>query len=315
MCDGNRNLHQVKILNFGSCNVDYVYSLDHIVKAGETESTYRLNTYPGGKGLNQSIAIKRAGSCVYHAGCIGEGGAFLLDILKRDGVDVSFLESVDEKNGHAIIQVCPSGENAIFLYPGSNHMISSRQIDHVLEAFSENDILVLQNEINAPEEIVEKAYRKGMRIVLNPSPYNEKIQGIDFAMLSYLILNEPEIKQISACETVSDALLYFQKAFPRLRVMLTLGGRGCIYQSEGKQIFCPSFRVNAVDTTGAGDTFTGYFVSGIANAQSTEQILRTASCAAALSVTKEGAATSIPYIAEVVAQIDSLEASTENAEK
>ena len=115
--------------------MDYVYSLDHIAVVGETEAAEELNIFPGGKGLNQSIAIKRAGSDVYHAGCIGDGGEFLLELMQKNGVDTSFVERVDNKNGHAIIQVGKNGDNTIFLYSGSNGMISLEQIDRVFDEF------------------------------------------------------------------------------------------------------------------------------------------------------------------------------------
>ena len=108
----------MKIINFGSCNIDYVYSVDHIVVPGETEMTYDFETFPGGKGLNQSVAAAKAGAKIYHAGCIGNDGALLRDILSQSGADVSYLKELDIKNGHAIIQVSESGENRIFLYRG-----------------------------------------------------------------------------------------------------------------------------------------------------------------------------------------------------
>ena len=297
----------MKILNFGSCNVDYVYLLDHMVAVGETETTYALNVFPGGKGLNQSIAIARAGSTVYHAGCIGEGGEFLFELLEANGVDVSFIDRVDEKSGHAIIQVNKDGDNAIFLYPGSNHMISTEQVDRVLSFFDKGDILLLQNETSNFEYIIEKAYQSGMKIILNPSPFNERIRRIDFNMLSYLILNEIEAKEISGCENAQKALEYFRGNYPQLKIMLTLGSKGCVYHDGTLQKSFPIFKVNAVDTTGAGDTFTGYFVSGIANGDEIEKILKIASCASAISVTREGAAVSIPYINEVIERMPHME--------
>ena len=296
----------MKILNFGSCNVDYVYSLDHIAVPGETEATQGLSILPGGKGLNQSIAIRRAGNSVYHAGCIGDGGEFLLDLLKENDVDVSFVDYVNAKNGHAVIQVSKAGDNAIFLYSGSNHMISTEQVDKILSAFSKDDILLLQNEINNLDYIVKKAYQAGMKIFLNPSPFDDKIRQIDLNMISYLILNEIESKEISKCTNTQEALAYFREKFPELKVMLTLGSKGCIYQDKNEQRFCPIFKVDAVDTTGAGDTFTGYFVVGIANENKIEKILEIASCASAISVTRKGAAPSIPHMDEVIENISSL---------
>ena len=187
-------------------------------------------------------------------------------------------------------------------------MISSEQVDRVLGSFSKGDILLLQNEISNLGYIVKKAYRAGMKIILNPSPFNEKIQQIDFNMISYLILNEIEAKEISKCENAQEALTYFREKFPDLKVMLTLGSKGGVYQDGNGQRYCPTFKVNAVDTTGAGDTFTGYFVGGIAKGNSIEKILELASCAAAISVTRKGAAPSIPCVDEVMDRITFLKA-------
>ena len=297
----------MKILNIGSANVDYVYSLDHIAVVGETESAQELNVFPGGKGLNQSIAIKRAGKDVYHAGCIGEGGELLLDILQENGVDLTFVKRVDERNGHAIIQVSKDGDNTIFLYRGSNGVFTTEQIENTLSEFSNGDILVLQNEINNLDYIVKKAHQAEMTIVLNPSPFNEKINEIDLNMISYLVLNEIEAKEITKSSSAQEALAYFAEKYPCLKVMLTLGSKGCVYQDKEQKVFCPTFKVVPVDTTGAGDTFTGYFIVGIANGEKIEKILKVASCAAAISITREGAAPSIPCIAEVMEQINCLE--------
>ncbi len=289
----------MKILNFGSCNIDYVYSLDHIVENGETESTQKLEIFCGGKGLNQSIALKRAGAEVYHAGYIGEGGDFLVDFLRENGVDVTFLKRIREKNGHAIIQVAKNGDNSIFLYPGSNASLTKEYIDSVLSFFGAGDMLLLQNEINELSYIIDRAYARGMKIIFNPSPYNEVIDGIELEKLSYLILNEIEAKEISKSTSLSGAMSFFKERFPRLKVVMTLGKRGSIYQDAQTQVLCPSFQVDTVDTTAAGDTFTGYFAFGIAQGKSVNDALTTASCAAAISVTRNGAAPSIPSMEEV----------------
>ncbi|MBE6602051.1 MAG: helix-turn-helix domain-containing protein [Ruminococcaceae bacterium] len=299
----------MKILNFGSCNIDYVYSLDHIVKAGETETTGGMSVFPGGKGLNQSIALSRAGAAVCHAGCIGEGGDFLRDLLEENGVDTAFLKTVSEKNGHAIIQVSREGENSIFLYPGSNECLTHAQINETLSHFSAGDLLVLQNEVNALGYLVEAAYRRGLQIILNPSPYNEKIRQLDFEMLSYLVLNEVEAADITGCASSEESLAFFHARYPRLSVMLTLGRRGCLYQDAKQCLSHGSFRVNAVDTTAAGDTFTGYFVAGIAEGLPMGDILKQASCAAAISVSRMGAAPSIPNKAEVLCALPAMELS------
>lgn len=289
----------MKILNFGSCNVDYVYSLEHIVNAGETLSSKKLEIFPGGKGLNQSIAAARAGLEVYHAGCVGNDGELLLDILKASGVDISYIKKVDEKNGHAIIQVSPEGENSIFLFGGSNEMVSKEYIDMVLENFGKEDIVLLQNEISNIDYIVKRAYEKNMRIVLNPSPMNEKILKLDFNMLSFIILNEIEAKAITGFEDTQKSLEVFKNKYPKLKVMLTLGKKGCVYMESDKVLSRGSFSVKAVDTTAAGDTFTGYFLAGISKSVGIEETLKLASAASAITVSRPGAAPSIPELSEV----------------
>lgn len=289
----------MNVLNFGSCNIDYVYLLDHIVNSGETESAEILSVFSGGKGLNQSIAAARAGISICHAGCIGEDGAFLAQLLEDNGVDISHLKQVDGKNGHAMIQVSKAGENAICIYPGSNAKVSPEDIDHVLSHFSQGDLLLLQNEISNVPYLIDRASQKGMRIVLNPSPMNETIAQLDLNQLSYLILNEIEATQITGCADPLTALAYFRSNYPHLAVILTLGKDGSIYQDSQIQLHQPSFEVAAIDTTAAGDTFTGYFVAGLIKGDSIRATLETASRASAIAVSRNGAAPSIPTLAEV----------------
>lgn len=290
----------MKIINFGSCNIDYVYSLDHIVAPGETESTYNMEIFPGGKGLNQSIAAARAGADVFHVGCVGEDGKFLLDVLKDSNVDISCIKRSDEKNGHAIIQVSACGENSIFLYPGSNQHFTTTFIDEVLAKFDEGDIVMLQNEINHVEYIIEQAYQRKMCIILNPSPFNGIIRKINLNRISYLILNEVEAKSLTQYNESKEILGYFKEHYPSLKVVLTLGSRGSIYMDHTQELYYPAFHVDVVDTTGAGDTFAGYFASGIAKRMECLKILKMATAAAAIAISKKGAATSIPYKKEVL---------------
>jgi len=296
----------LKILNFGSCNVDYVYSLDHIVTPGETESTDLREVFPGGKGLNQSIALSRAGVKVYHAGAIGEDGLFLKTLLEENGVDTRFLKNASGANGHAIIQVSRDGENCILLYPGSNHQVTPKQVEETLSYFEKGDFILLQNEVSCLGLMVEKAWEKGIRVVLNPSPYNEITAALDLSKIFCLILNEVEGKAVSGCDEPTEILDFFRACYPDLKVMLTLGKQGCVYQDATCRLSHPIFRVETVDTTAAGDTFTGYFVAGIAAGAPIEETLRLASCASALAVTKKGAAPSIPLRDEVLNQVNLL---------
>lgn len=296
----------MKILNLGSCNIDYVYSLQHIVKIGETETTHTLETFPGGKGLNQSIAVSRAGAKIYHAGCVGNDGKMLTDILQKNGVDISYLKTVDTKNGHAVIQVSSKGENSIFLYPGSNEMITKEYVDTVLDKFDTGDIILLQNEINNLDYIVEKAYQKGMCIVLNPSPFNEKINAINFNMLSYIVINEVELSEISGSADPEEGLVYLKNKYPELKIVLTLGKNGSVFVNANQELRQAAFNVDAVDTTAAGDTFLGYFVAELSKGTDYSQILKIASVASAITVSRKGAAPSIPNKSEVLYLFDKL---------
>ncbi len=296
----------MRILNFGSCNLDYVYQLDHIVTPGETETSFSSETFCGGKGLNQSVAAARAGAEVFHAGCLGEDGEVLRRVLEESGVDTSYLQKVEGKTGHAVIQVAKTGENCIFIFPGSNGKITEEQIDATLAAFGEGDFLVLQNEVNGVPSMVKKAAEKGMKIVLNPSPFNEKISEIDFSALSYLILNEVEAAALSGCENPKEALAELRRRYPRLSVLLTVGTKGCLFDGGKGVLYHPAFRVKAVDTTAAGDTFTGYFLACLAEGRPVAEGLKIASAASGLAVTRPGASPSIPFRDEVDEAISTL---------
>ncbi len=289
----------MKILNFGSCNIDHVYSMDHIVAPGETQTTYSLEIFPGGKGLNQSIAVSRAGAQICHAGCIGEGGEMLTALLSENGVDISHIRRVEGQNGHAVIQVGSDGENSIFLYPGSNEKITEEHIDSALEGFGKGDLIILQNETNNLKTIIEKSSKRGLSVLLNPAPFNEKIIALDFSKLTYIILNETEAKGLSGTDEPEECLEFFKREYPHLKVMLTLGEKGSVYMEKGEKIYSPAFKVTAVDTTAAGDTFTGYFAAGLATGLQTEDILKRASAAAAITVSRMGAAPSVPTAREV----------------
>ena len=149
----------MKIINFGSINIDHVYGVEHFVRPGETLESESYSVFSGGKGANQSIALARAGAEVLHAGKVGADGGWLKTKLRDNGVDVSLVETVDLPTGHAVIQVNSEGENAIIIHGGANRTFSSADIDKVLESAEAGDYLLLQNEINAVEKVLEKALR------------------------------------------------------------------------------------------------------------------------------------------------------------
>ena len=300
----------MKVLNFGSLNLDYVYRVEHFVQPGETLSALSQAVNPGGKGLNQSIALARAGAEVYHAGCLGVGGESLGKLLRDNSVDTTYLFSTDELQGNAVIQVEPNGQNCILLFGGSNQCITSGQVDKTLAAFSEGDYLVLQNEVNDLPMIVEKAWERGMKIVLNPSPYNEKLSAVDFGKLSWLLVNEVEAAQLSGSDDPEEAWRVLHEAYPHLSVLITLGSAGSVANrvesGEVETARQEAFRVRAVDTTAAGDIFTGFFIGALLEGKALSECMRRASMAAALGVTRPGAAGSIPSRDEVEAALKML---------
>ena len=296
----------MKILNIGSCNIDYVYTVDHIVTGGETISTKNMEIFPGGKGLNQTIAAARAGADIYHAGCIGNNGGFLADILADSGADISLIKRENIPNGHAIIQVDKYGENCIFLYSGSNGVITEEYVDGVLKHFDKGDFLVLQNEVNNLEYIIKKGFEKGLQIVFNPAPFASELKNIDLKCISYLVVNEVEAKGFYDTDDYNDFISYIIREYPHIKLVLTLGKVGSIYADADNCIYQPAYVVNAVDTTAAGDTFIGYFVSLVASGKEYERAMKYASAASALAVSEMGAAPSIPVYAEVEEALRSL---------
>lgn len=288
----------MKILNFGSCNIDYVYSVDHIVLPGETLSASKMEVFPGGKGLNQSVAAARAGAEVFHAGVIGRDGGMLQQVLQESGVDISFLETADSPNGHAIIQLSASAQNSIFLYEGTNGMVSREMIDRVLGGFGAGDILLLQNEISNVPYLIRRGHEKGMTVVFNPAPFDKTLLALDLNMIDYLILNEVEAAGFFGTEDV-DLIVRKAKQWPGLKLVITLGKRGCVYADADGMQACPAFQVEAVDTTAAGDTFTGYFVSMLGTGCGSAKAIHYACAASALAVSAMGAAPSIPVMERV----------------
>jgi len=292
-----------KVLNFGSLNLDYVYQVDHFVRAGETISSTGRECFLGGKGLNQSIALARAGARVYHAGAVGQDGEPLINVLKENNIDITFVKIVDGPSGHAIIQVTPDGQNCIFLFSGSNRKITDEQIDEVIAGFSEGDYLIMQNEINDIDLIMQKAKAKGMIIVLNPSPMDEKILAAPLELVDIFILNEVEAEALCQMSEPSGIMKSFGEKFPNADVVLTLGKRGAWYQDANSHELLTNgvYEGEVVDTTAAGDTFTGFFISCISAGRSVKEALEIASKAATLAVSRKGAEASIPTMGEVIA--------------
>ena len=182
----------MKLMNFGSLNLDRKYGVKNFVAPGETKSADSYFENLGGKGLNQSIACARAGSAVWHVGAVGKDGMELLDCLKEAGVDTSHIAVKDTASGHAVIQVDYAGQNCIIIVSGANGEVGKEQIEEACEALEEGDIALFQNEISNVAYGIAKAKRSGAKVAFNPSPFNEKISEVDLHDVDYLIVNEGE---------------------------------------------------------------------------------------------------------------------------
>ena len=289
----------MKVLNIGSCNIDYIYEVDHMVRPGETQTVHNLEIVSGGKGLNQSIALAKAGVEVYHAGLIGKDGMILRQALEKHGAKTDYLYEVEGPSGHAIIQIDAHGENCILVYPGANHQFNEARIDEILSHFESGDLLLLQNEVNEMPLIVKKAYERGLQIAINPAPFNEQIKDIPLHLVDYLILNEIEGQDLTKETNDFKVLEALKVNYPNTHILLTRGSKGVLYTYQEVMIEQPAYKVEAVDTTAAGDTFIGYFISGLVRGLDMEETLKLASRASSITVTRKGSSSSIPTIEEV----------------
>ena len=291
----------MKILNYGSLNIDYTYSVDHFVRGGETMSSEEMHVFSGGKGLNQSIALSKSGAEVWHAGAIGTGdGDFLIRQLKEAGVNTEYISVLDGKTGHAIIQKAKDGGNCILLFGGANQQITREMVDGVMDHFEKGDYLVLQNEISEIGYIMERAREKGMVLVFNPSPMDDKISSYPLEYVDYFLLNEIEAGDICGEQGSGEELLQkLSDKFPASKIVLTLGGDGSLYRAGQRILTQGIYKVPVTDTTAAGDTFTGYYLASIIQGLSVEKALNMAAKASAIAVSRKGAAPSIPEREEV----------------
>ncbi len=291
----------MKILCFGSLNLDHVYRVHAIVRPGETISSLGVETHCGGKGLNQSIALAKAGAPVWHAGAVGEDGQALIRRLQNASVHTDLIEHLDGPNGSCVIQVDDEGQNSIVLFGGTNQRIDRAYVDEVFAHFEKGDLVLLQNEISCLPYILEKAATKQMTVILNPSPMTKELMTMDLSAVSFFILNEVEGGDLTG-ETDPDRILKgLEERYPKAETVLTLGGNGSCFHGKGQTIRQMAYPAQAIDTTAAGDTFTGYFIADYYASGDAAHALDLASRASAIAVTRPGAADSIPLRSEVEA--------------
>ncbi len=294
------------VLNFGSLNIDHVYHVDHVVRPGETLAGKGYEVFAGGKGANQSAALALAGAHVRHCGRVGEDGVWLRDGLGELGVDVSGIV-IDPTchTGHAVIQVeTTGGENAIFLYPGTNQQISDAQIETAFSGNISSRILLLQNEISSSPSIIHQAKSKNLQVCLNPAPFSAEVLQWPLDLVDLLIVNQTEAAGLAVLPATApphDLLDTLCRHWPQAEILLTLGEAGALLQGHGGRTQVAAVQPGPVlDTTAAGDTFIGYFLAAFLEGFSPEDCLRRATVAAGICVTRHGARASIPRLEEVL---------------
>jgi len=284
------------ITNIGSINLDNVYRVDAFAAPGETLLVSEYSAGLGGKGANQSIAAARAGSQVYLIGAVGSDGDWTRDTLHEAGVDIQGIRTTYEPTGHAVIQVNSHGENSILVYSGANLALTHDQISDALQAMLPGDWLLFQNETNLTREIAEAGRGRSAKICYCAAPFIAELALPILPYIDLLVANEVEVASLAA---------HFggqEDNIPVPSLLVTRGGRGASYVVRSEFSYAlsvPSFGVTVIDTTGAGDTFLGYFLSSLDTGLDAMRALRRASAAAALQVSKPGASDAIPTGDEV----------------
>jgi ribokinase len=289
----------MSILNIGSVNIDHVYAVDHFVRPGETLASSRHDIYAGGKGFNQSVALARAGAVIRHAGKVGRDAAWLLERLEHEGVDVTHVGVTETATGHAVIQVAPTGENAIVLYGGANLAVRETDIARAVSSALPGDYLLVQNETSAMPSAIRLARQHGLRVVFNPAPMSPDVRGYPLQDVDLFILNETEAEGLTGQKTPESVRAAMSVQFPRAAVVLTMGRQGAVYFDSAQCLHQPAIAVSAVDTTAAGDTFIGYFLAELMRSNDHAGALLLGCRAAAICVTRPGASDSIPFRREL----------------
>lgn len=303
-----------RILTIGSINLDEVFTVPHFIRPGETMACKTYERFVGGKGNNQSTALVRAGAEVHHAGKVGQDGLFAVDLLRESGVDTSRVLTSDIPTGRALIQVDPSGQNCIILFGGANRGITEQDVDTFLDGWGPGDSVLFQNEVSSLAYAMEQAKLRGLKIYFNPSPADDIIAQLPLDSVDCFILNEIEgailaDRDVSTAREQADRILSaLRTRFPRADILLTLGGSGSRFSSprlEGPLSVAATADV-PVDTTAAGDTFTGYFIAALLRNADVRRALEEASTAAGICVSRKGAVSSIPWRNEVLARLSSV---------
>ncbi|MDG2334410.1 MAG: ribokinase [Myxococcota bacterium] len=290
----------MSLVNFGSINLDFVYRVQALVRPGETVQSLSLERFAGGKGFNQSLALARAGAEVRHVGSVGEDGRWLVEMLATEGVDIRNVEVVETPTGHAIIQVSARGENSILVHAGANRELSGSQLERACVDLGDGDWVLLQNETNAPEFVLAEASKRGFRVILNPSPLDSSLLDLPLDRVDTFLVNEVEGEALAGEADPDRVLGAMRKRFPAADIVLTRGEQGAAFSGrDGTSAYAGAESVEVIDTTGAGDTFAGFYLAALLSGANPQSALVAGCRAAAHCVSRPGAAPSIPRVSDL----------------
>ncbi|RNF34851.1 ribokinase [Paracoccus methylarcula] len=281
------------IWNLGSINIDHVYRMEHLPLPGETLAASSYSVGLGGKGANQSIAAALAGAVTRHLGAMGEGDEWVIQRLQAAGVDTGSIQRLpDNVTGHALILLDSTAENSIIINPGANRALQAAMLEKALRHITREDTLLIQNETNCQVEAARIARAAGARVIYSAAPFDLDALREVMAHVSILAMNAGEAEQLFAA---------MAGELPVEALLITRGAEGAEYRDlkTGQVHRHPAFPVDPIDTTGAGDTFAGYFAAALDRGNAVPEALRLASAAAALKVTRAGAGDAIPSRDEV----------------
>lgn len=284
------------VWNLGSINLDITYRVSHLPKPGETLAAIERQVGLGGKGANMSVALARAGTHVRHIGAVGEDGRWTVERLLEYGVDTRDIVEMDAPTGHGVINVAEDGENAIVLWPGSNHEIPRNRIDLALAQAGPDDFFVAQNETNLVVETTQLACSMGLKVIYAAAPFVVEAVREVLPYVDILVLNEGEAEELKEALNCEIETLSGPES-----IVVTMGEKGVCYVDlkAGVSEDLGAYPADVVDTTGAGDTFTGYFIAGLDRGMPPLQAIELGQKAASLMVGRFGTADVIPDLKEI----------------
>ena len=295
----------MRILNFGTLCAECIYSVESLDFSGDTLELGSSQTFAGGRGLNVSVALSRAGiSKIHHAGYIGDSSEFLREALKNSGVNTANLKSVDKPSAHSIVLLENGARSKKLYFKGTNGEVSKEFAETVLSRFSAEDVLIIDDGVSNFDSIISMAHARNMRIFFAPENPNV---NLDLNLISYLFINETQAKNISNSDSREDIAEFFKKKYSLVRVVIDFGANGYLYIGKTQTLFQSALKTAHIDFTAGFDTFIGFFIASVLKGKKLSNAMLLAATALALCSARKGSAFSIPYESEVLGALDSLE--------